>query len=828
MPLSRFLTRLILLCVVPLVLLAIVLAMIYVHHVHEESEMQAAGIVKGAMAAIDDNLSARIAGLQMLAKSPLGDDAAHWKALYQQAQGYRDSFGSHVVLADATMHMRFNTRVPFGAPLPALPQPSGRSAAKTARDTLKPAVGDPFMGPIAGEPLVAIAAPSIRDEKLSHMLLTTIETRLLEATLEQMVLPAGWAVTLRDSADAVIARHGPAQANGDAAGEGAQRFVGKSVLAPWSVVLEIPRMIYFAPVIDAAIALVLAVLIATTLAFLGGKWAARRLGTAVASLAEAPGQPRPTPEITEINHARRMLDEALAQRNQAEAARRDSEQRARTQIEQGAHQVALSESRLRGIFDSATDTILTADASQTIIMANPAAARMFRCSLDRLIGAPLERLIPARYHQQHRRDVQAFGDTDVQNRQMAAQRPVMGLRSDGEEFPIEAAISHLTVDGQRLYTVILRDITQRVRDRAALQRYADIVETSGDAILSRLSDGTIVTWNRAAQQLFGYTQEEMVGSSVERLYSPHTKPEERNLAARVVRGERIVNIDTLRRHKDGTDIPVAITMSAVRDQHGTVVATTAILRDITARIRMDAELERLLREQRQAEATMRESRDQLRELSSALQTIREDEKTRIARELHDELGQALTALKMDAAAITSALDPTAVALRKRTDDMTQLIDTTVMSVRRIAADLRPVILDNLGLVPTLEWLAKDFAQRTGIHVDLDIDDENLEVEGDPATAVFRIAQEALTNVARHSGADFVGIQLRCSGGQIMLRIQDNGKGFTASDTRKSRSFGLVGMRERALVLGGELKISNPLGGGTLIEAFIPAFGKTTD
>lgn len=705
MPLNRFLTRLILLCVVPLVLLAIVLAVIYVHHVHDEDELLAGGIAKGAMAAIDNSLSARVAGLQVLAKSPLGDDAAHWKMLYEEAQGYRDSFGSHVVLADTSMQMRFNTRLPFGVPLPDLPQPSGRSAVKVALETRKAAVGDPFRGPVAGESLIAIAAPGIRDDKLSHILVTTIETRQFQSTLEQTVLPAGWAITLRDGTDAVIVRHGPPQSNEDAASDGAQRFVVKSATAPWSMVLEIPRRLYYAPAINAIIALVLSILVATALALLGGRWAARRLGASVASLAGPPGQPRPGQEIAEISHARRMLDESLAQRDQAEAARRDGEQRARAQIEEAAHRVALSEARLRGIFDSATDTILTADATQTIVMANPAAARMFRCLLDQLIGAPLERLIPARYHQQHRRDVQAFGDADARTRQMAAQRPVMGLRADGEEFPIEASISQLTVDGQRLYTVILRDITERKR--------------------------------------------------------------------------------------------------------------------------MDAERERLLREQRQAEVLMRESRDQLRELSSALQTIREDEKTRIARELHDELGQALTGLKMDAAAIADELDPAAAGLRKRADDMKQLIDATVVSVRRIAADLRPVILDHLGLVPTLEWLTKDFSQRTGIHADLDIVDETLDVGGDAATAVFRIAQEALTNVARHSGADFVGIELKCGGGQITLRIQDNGKGLTASDSRKARSFGLLGMRERALVLGGEVRISSPHEGGTLIEALIPAFGKTS-
>jgi signal transduction histidine kinase len=180
---------------------------------------------------------------------------------------------------------------------------------------------------------------------------------------------------------------------------------------------------------------------------------------------------------------------------------------------------------------------------------------------------------------------------------------------------------------------------------------------------------------------------------------------------------------------------------------------------------------------------------------------------------------------MDAAAIESELEREQNELRKRTVDMKQLIDATVASVRRISADLRPVMLDNLGLVPTLEWLAKDFSTRTGIRADLDIPDENLGVEGDAATAIFRIAQEALTNVSRHAGATQVTVELKRRSGNVVVRIRDNGRGLAAADSRKTRSFGVLGMRERAYVLGGELNISSPPQGGTQIEAVIPIFGK---
>jgi PAS domain S-box-containing protein len=490
----------------------------------------------------------------------------------------------------------------------------------------------------------------------------------------------------------------------------------------------------------------------------------------------------------------------------------------------------VSETQLSAIVNSVKLAVISVDEAQTIVLFNPEAEVIFRCSAAQALGGPLERFIPVAARAAHRQHVANYDGSPGAHgsRTMGGDRILNGLRADGEVFPIEASISLAAVEGRKLYTVILRDVTERERMQNELRRYASIVESSDDAILSRSRDGTVITWNPAAQRLFGYAQEEIVGSSVDLLYSPNTPPAERDLAARAAQGERIVNFETLRRRKDGTDITVAITMSPLRDAQGSVIATTAILRDITERKRMEAEVRRSHEQQRRAEAELRESRDRLRELSSALQTIREEEKTHIARELHDELGQALTALKMDAAAIASELDPAQEALRKRSEDMKQLIDATVASVRRISADLRPVMLDNLGLVPTLEWLTREFSARTGIRVELDIPDENLGVGGDPATAIFRIVQESLTNVARHAGASEVAVEVINEDGTVVVRVRDDGKGIAEQDARKSRSFGLLGMRERAYVLGGDLKVIRPPQGGTLIEAVIPAFGTTKD
>jgi PAS domain S-box-containing protein len=487
--------------------------------------------------------------------------------------------------------------------------------------------------------------------------------------------------------------------------------------------------------------------------------------------------------------------------------------------------LALHQAHLAAIVQSVKMAVIGVDETQTIVLFNPEAEAIFRCRAAEALGRSLERFIPVSARAMHRVHLENYNGNSAHGvRTMGGDRILTGLRANGEEFPIDATITRTEVAGRKLFTVILRDVTERINEREMLRLQADIIHSASEAIMSRRADGTIMSWNQAAARMFGYTSDEAIGSNISMLY-PHTVPPDQvDLAQRALRGEAVVNFQTRRRHKDGSEIDVELTISPIRRYDGTVAGTSAIYTDITERKRMEAERHRLLHDQQRAEVQLRESRDRLRELSSALQTIREEEKTRIARELHDELGQALTALKMDTAAIASELEPTQAALRTRADGMKRLIDTTVSSVRRIAADLRPVMLDNLGLVPTIEWLAKQFSERSGVRVELDIPDENLGVGGDAATAIFRIVQEALTNVARHAGASQVGISVHRRGGNVEVRISDNGRGFGDSNAREGRSFGLLGMRERAYVLGGELHVQSSAASGTCIEAIIPTFG----
>jgi len=336
-----------------------------------------------------------------------------------------------------------------------------------------------------------------------------------------------------------------------------------------------------------------------------------------------------------------------------------------------------ADARLAGLLDSAMDAIITVDSDQKVILYNKAAEKIFGWPTHEMLGQPLTRLIPQRHQAAHGDQVRRFGQTGTTTRRMGDGTVLYGLRASGEEFPLEASISQLDTPQGKLYTVILRDVTERVRAGEELSAFA-----------------------------------------------------------------------------------------------------------------------------------------------SAAHAIRESEKTRIARELHDELAQSLTAIKMDATWIREAMPRDADAVRARLDDMLGLLDTTVAATRRIASDLRPLLLDDLGLVPAIEWLTHNFSQRHGVPCRLSLD-EDVELGEPYATAVFRIVQESLVNVAKHAGASRVDVRIERTGEAVMLEVADDGAGFSPDAPRKTGSLGLMGLRERARLLRGTVEIDTAPGRGTRIRVAIP-------
>jgi len=221
------------------------------------------------------------------------------------------------------------------------------------------------------------------------------------------------------------------------------------------------------------------------------------------------------------------------------------------------------------------------------------------------------------------------------------------------------------------------------------------------------------------------------------------------------------------------------------------------------------------------EEELRSSHQQLRNLAAHLQSVREEERAGIARELHDEMGQVLTALKMDLSWLNKRLTKDDSSLVEKVKSMTKLTDTAIRMVRRLSTELRPGILDDLGLSAAIEWQAEEFAERTGIGCEVSVNDGVIILEQDRSTAIFRIFQEALTNVARHARATKVKASLKEKDGELVLEVKDNGRGITEKQISDAKSFGIMGMRERVYPWGGEVKISGIREKGTTVRVTIP-------
>lgn len=472
------------------------------------------------------------------------------------------------------------------------------------------------------------------------------------------------------------------------------------------------------------------------------------------------------------------------------------------------------EARVGDVLNSAMDAIITVNHEQRVVLFNDAAERVFLWPRQAVLGQPLDMLIPVRFRGIHRQHVQQFGEIGVTSRRMGGKTVLTGLRANGQEFPVEASISQFGEGGQKLYTVILRDITDRAIAEGSLARsearLRGILDSAMDAIITVDERQHVVLFNAAAEAVFGCPREEAIGAPLawfipERFRAAH--PEhirhfgEENTNSRRMGTQRIVT--GLRR--DGEEFPIDASISQITENGQKFY--TVILRDVTLRV--------------QAEQALRRSKEELHELATAANLLREQEKRRIARELHDELAQALTGLKMDVAWIKDRLQTPEPPIARKLAAMEALLDGAVAATRRISSDLRPMMLDDLGLVPATEWLMQSFIERTGIQCRLRIANPELELRDPHATTVFRIVQEALTNITKHAKASDVEIVLDDGDGDITVSVRDDGVGFSMDDPRKPNSYGLIGLRERAYLIGGKVEIESEPGKGTCIKARLP-------
>ena len=356
---------------------------------------------------------------------------------------------------------------------------------------------------------------------------------------------------------------------------------------------------------------------------------------------------------------------------------------------------------------------------------------------------------------------------------------------------------------------LLATAIERKRAEEALRqsesRYRTLFEQSRDAIWITTRDGKFIDANGTALALLGYDRDELLRLDVARLYADPKNREK--FRRKIDRHGGIREHEARLRRKDGVELDCLITASLWRDANGVVQGYQSIIRNVTQRKRFEAELQ--------------SSRTQLRAFAANLQAAREEERTTVAREIHDELGQTLTGLKMDLAWLRKKLPKDQEVLLEKADAMLGLMNDTINAVRRISTELRPGVLDELGLSAAIEWQAREFEKRTGIRCGLDSSVNEGGLDKTRSTALFRIFQEALTNIARHANATRVRVRLDQSNGQLRLQVRDNGGGIRKSKLADPQSLGLLGMRERAMLVGGDVVIADTRGKGTAVTVKIP-------
>ncbi len=442
------------------------------------------------------------------------------------------------------------------------------------------------------------------------------------------------------------------------------------------------------------------------------------------------------------------------------------------------------------------------DSEGRILYANPAEAAMHGYTLEEMSELSARQLAPEQYWRVERRPDSSW--------LLGWQRERLNRRKDGSIFPVQLTSVALRDDDDKPVAVatICEDISDRKQIEEALRRseehYRGLFHAAKDAIIVLDPDDYLVLdVNPRACQVYGYGRAELVGMSLRAICRDFAR--ERDHIGEVLEREPGHSFETIHRAKDGVELVLEVTASVL--QQGGRDVILSINRDIS--------------ERKLAEEALETSREQLRNLAEHLQTAREEERMAVARTIHDELGEVLTALKMDVAWVGARLPETVERGRDKIAGMTALIDQGVATVQRLSTELRPSILDDLGLQAATEWYVKDFAARTGIECRLELADPELELDRHRSTALFRILQEALTNVARHAGAGRVAVRLGPDDGAVELSVRDNGKGIGRDAVRSHRSFGLLGIRERTAVLGGEAVIARLPDGGTEVLARIP-------
>ncbi|WP_181952534.1 PAS domain S-box protein [Vulcaniibacterium gelatinicum] len=682
------------------------------------------------------------------------------------------------------------------------------------------AVSEPARDPASGRWVLALARTF--PDAGGRRLLLLLDLEWLGASLPDGPRPEGAVITLVSADARLLARVPPlpgsvghkvqgvdAVVRGRALGEGVFSATGLDgiervyAVAPvpragWQVYAGLPERALMAPVRRHALELggVLALLALLVLAWFWrmrrSMGAARGMLVAAAQAMGAGGGPVPL---------RPGGPQELQQA--AEAFNCMLEARARLEDE-----LATQTNLLRGIVDAVADAIVVMDTERRIRLFNPAAERLFGYHAGEVSGRNVSMLMPPPYRDEHDGYVERYLRTG-ERRIIGIGREVHGLRRDGEAVPLDLAINEFSAGGERLFVAVLRDLRpQRQAEaerRASELRWRLAVEGADIGLWDwDLASGRVYyspTWKRQ----LGYRDDE-IGDSVEewrsRVHPDDLAGAEARMQELLARPVADFQSEFRMRHCDGGWRWILARGAVLLDAEGRPQRVLGVHVDITAL--------------RRSEQQLREARQQAQALARRLVALRDDEQRRLAAELHDRIGQNLTALSLALGLIEADAAGRADRAAKRLHDARSLLEATIAAVRDLITELRPVVLDDYGLLTALRWYGEQLGRRTGLVIQVEGDDAR------PGPAVeatlFRIAQEALINAAKHAQATSARVRLRGDHAALRLEVADDGIGFdpAALHPGEGSHLGLVLMRERAEALGARLHVDSAPGRGTRV------------
>ena len=465
--------------------------------------------------------------------------------------------------------------------------------------------------------------------------------------------------------------------------------------------------------------------------------------------------------------------------------------------------IRASEETRRLIMDSALDAIVCIDTAGKVTVWTPQAAKMFGWEEEEIINKKLaDTIIPLKYRELHKKGLEKYSKTG-EGKLINSLVEITAINKKGEEFPIELSIVPFEQGGKTFFCGFVRNISERIKAQQQIKKEKDLSDSVINSLpgLFYLFDdtGKYLRWNKLKETLTGYSAEEIATMSPLDFFEGKEKDlVKKRIEEGFRNGETMLEASIV--SKSGQKYPFYFTGIAIEYEGKQCLLGTGI--DISDRKR--------------AEEQIKQSYEQIRQLTEHLQNIREEERTHIAREIHDELGQQLTVLKMDASWLNKKLVVADINVTQKVKGLIELLDRTVKTVRRISSELRPSLLDDMGLVAAMDWHLKEFGKRSSVKTAFSAPGKELSLPDTMKTGLFRIFQESLTNVARHADAKKVNVVLKQKNGQLILSIEDDGKGFEKEKIFNQKTLGILGMKERSAMMGGSYDVSSIPGKGTKV------------